>query len=107
MCEQDQASEVLPFSVHFHLRTCNPQKQLAVQLSCLACGVPTCNMSRRVEHVCCAVETVHDQLRDCVDLMGIGLGGQRSDTVAEEGSAVTKDQPKDIGDVRSALVSMP
>ena len=37
-----------------------------------------------------------------MDLMGIGLGGQRSDTVAEEGTAVTKDQPKDIGDVRSA-----
>lgn len=52
-----------------------------------------------------AVETLHDQLRDCVDLMGIGLGGQRSDTVAEEGTAVTKDQPKDIGDVRSAPAS--
>ena len=52
-----------------------------------------------------AVETLHDQLRDCVDLMGIGLGGQRSDTVAEEGTAVTKDQPKDTGDVRSAPAS--
>ena len=40
-----------------------------------------------------------------MDLMGIGLGGQRSDTVAEEGTAVTKDQPKDIGDVRSAPAS--
>ena len=49
----------------------------------------------------CAVETLHDQLRDCVDLMGIGLGGSRSDTVAEEGTTITKDQPKDIGDVRS------
>ena len=56
--------------------------------------------------VCClckhAVETLHDQLRDCVDLMGIGLGAPRADTVAEEGTAITKDQPKDIGDVRSA-----
>lgn len=51
---------------------------------------------------CNAVETLHDQLRDCVDLMGIGLGGQRSDTVAEEGTTVAKDQPKDVGDVRSA-----
>lgn len=51
------------------------------------------------------METLHDQLRDCVDLMGIGLGGQRTDTMAEEGTAVTKDQPKDIGDVRSALPS--
>ncbi len=50
-----------------------------------------------------AVETLHDQLRDCVDLMGIGLGASRADTVAEEGTAITKDQPKDIGDVRSAL----
>ena len=54
----------------------------------------------------CAVETLHDQLRDFVDLMGIGLGGQRADTVAEEGTAVTKDQPKDIGDVRSAPHAM-
>lgn len=38
--------------------------------------------------------------------MGIGLGGQRSDTVAEEGTSVTKDQPKDIGDVRSAPASI-
>lgn len=51
---------------------------------------------------CCAVETLHDQLRDCVDLMGIGLGAPRAqDTVAEEGTAITKDQPKDVGDVRS------
>ena len=40
-----------------------------------------------------------------MDLMGIGLGGQRSDTVAEEGTAVIKDQPKDTGDVRSAPAS--
>ncbi|DBA97285.1 hypothetical protein WJX77_012218 [Trebouxia sp. C0004] len=50
-----------------------------------------------------AVETLHDQLRDCVDLMGIGLGASRADTVAEEGTAITKDQPKDIGDVRRFL----
>ena len=49
-----------------------------------------------------AVETLHDQLRDCVDLMGIGLGASRADTVAEEGTTITKDQPKDVGDVRSA-----
>lgn len=48
-----------------------------------------------------AVETLHDQLRDCVDLMGIGTGMPRGDTIAEEGVAVTKDQPKDLGDVRS------
>ena len=47
-----------------------------------------------------AVETLHDQLRDCVDLMGIGTGMPRGDTIAEEGVAVTKDQPKDLGDVR-------
>lgn len=56
--------------------------------------------------MCClckhAVETLHDQLRDCVDLMGIGLGASRADTVAEEGTTITKDQPKDVGDVRSA-----
>ena len=49
---------------------------------------------------CAAVETLHDQLRDCVDLMGIGTGMPRGDTVAEEGVAVTKDLPKDMGDVR-------
>ena len=52
-----------------------------------------------------AVETLHDQLRDCVDMMGIGLGGQRSDTVAEESATTTKDQPKDVGDVRLANLS--
>lgn len=49
---------------------------------------------------CNAVETLHDQLRDCVDLMGIGTGMPRTDTIAEEGAAVSKDQPKDLGDVR-------
>lgn len=32
--------------------------------------------------------------------MGIGTGMPRGDTVAEEGVAVTKDLPKDMGDVR-------
>ena len=63
-----------------------------------------CHKAAYVHELChAAVETLHDQLRDCVDLMGIGLGGSRADTVAEEGTAITKDQPKDIGDVRSAL----
>ena len=63
-----------------------------------------CHEAAYVHGLChAAVETLHDQLRDCVDLMGIGLGGSRADTVAEEGTAITKDQPKDIGDVRSAL----
>lgn len=83
-----------------YLHICHLPK-LAVWLCCAACGTALCITSRRVDPVCCAVETLHDQLRDCVDLMGIGLGGQRSDTVAEEGSTVTRDQPKDIGDVRS------
>ena len=46
------------------------------------------------------MEALHDQLRDCVDLMGIGTGMPRADTVAEEGVAVTKADPKDLGDVR-------
>lgn len=59
------------------------------------------------EHSSCvsgAVETLHDQLRDCVDLMGIGTGMPRTDTIAEEGVAVAKDQPKDLGDVRYVVV---
>ncbi len=62
-----------------------------------------CHKAAYIHGLChSAVETLHDQLRDCVDLMGIGLGASRADTVAEEGTAITKDQPKDIGDVRSA-----
>ena len=58
-------------------------------------------MCHQTPVVCCAaVETLHDQLRDCVDLMGIGTGMPRGDTIAEEGVAVTKDLPKDMGDVR-------
>ena len=63
-----------------------------------------CHKAAYIHGLChSAVETLHDQLRDCVDLMGIGLGASRADTVAEEGTAITKDQPKDIGDVRLAL----
>lgn len=50
----------------------------------------------------CAVESLHDKLRDCVDLMGVGIGLPRGDTVAEEGTAVVRDTAKDIGDVRWA-----
>lgn len=71
---------------------------------CCLCLLFACS-TRSITPVSGAVETLHDQLRDCVDLMGIGLGGQRSDTIAEEGTAITKDQPKDIGDVRSAPLS--
>lgn len=63
-----------------------------------------CHKAADLHELChSAVETLHDQLRDCVDLMGIGLGASRADTIAEQGTAITKDQPKDIGDVRLAL----
>ena len=51
------------------------------------------------------VEQLHGDLRDCCDLMGIGLGGQRRDTVVEADAppagAATASGTKDLGDVRS------
>jgi hypothetical protein len=51
------------------------------------------------------VEQLHGDLRDCCDLMGIGLGGQSRDTVVEADAppagATTASGTKDLGDVRS------
>ena len=52
-----------------------------------------------------AVEKLHRRLRDCVDVMGVGVGLPRADTVAEEGTVSTSTivpgaGTKDLGDVR-------
>lgn len=54
-----------------------------------------------------AVLKLHRSLRDCVDIMGVGVGLPRADHVAEEGvvsSAPASAGTKDVGDVRRALV---
>ncbi|KAK9814268.1 hypothetical protein WJX72_003136 [[Myrmecia] bisecta] len=55
-----------------------------------------------------AVQKLHARLRDCVDLMGIGVGLPCGDTVAEEGAAAAgpaagNGSNKDMGDVRRFL----
>lgn len=93
------ASSWLPAGSFWHTSWHTSWRTVGILGTCLLFACSSTSRTR----VCDAVETLHDQLRDCVDLMGIGLGGQRSqDTVAEEGTAITKDLPKDIGDVRSA-----
>lgn len=52
-----------------------------------------------------AVQALHRLLRDCIDVMGIGVNMPRSDHVAEEGQALPAAlagslAAKDLGDVR-------
>lgn len=52
------------------------------------------------------VEQLHADLRDCCDLMGIGLSGQSRDTIVEADTAAgtaTASGAKDLGDVRRFL----
>lgn len=57
------------------------------------------------------VEQLHAELRDCCDLMGIGLSSQSRDTIVEADTAAgtaTASGAKDLGDVRcsrSCIVS--
>ena len=62
--------------------------------------------------MCPAVERMHQQLRDSVGMMAVGVDVPRNDTIAEEGaSAVTstagtttaKDATKQLGDVRCSV----
>ena len=54
------------------------------------------------------VENLHERLRECCDVMGIGLGGSgQRDTIAEADAAPTASAStfasgKDLGDVRCA-----
>ena len=52
-----------------------------------------------------AVLKLHRSLRNCVDIMGVGVGLPRADHVAEEGrvSAPASAGTKDVGDVRRVL----
>ncbi len=57
-----------------------------------------------------AVQALHRLLRDCIDVMGIGVNMPRSDHVAEEGAALPAAlagsiAAKDLGDVRCGLVA--
>lgn len=50
---------------------------------------------------------LHRSLRDCVDIMGVGVGLPRVDHVAEEGvisAAPASAGTKDVGDVRRAIL---
>lgn len=72
-----------------------PEAQLAYQFALLAAA---------------QVEQLHGDLRDCCDLMGIGLGGQGRDTVVEADAppagTATASGTKDLGDVRSGTAQM-
>ena len=49
---------------------------------------------------------LHRSLRDCVDIMGVGVGLPRADHVAEEGvvsAAPASAGTKDVGDVRRVV----
>ncbi|GAB4817714.1 hypothetical protein N2152v2_004760 [Parachlorella kessleri] len=101
----------------------NPQLPKGVRLQAVLEGIPEeelegilpqlpeggrLNAAQLVE----AVQRLHGRLRECVDVMGVGLDLPRADTVAEEGAAVlagaglgagTGSSNKKGGDVRRFL----
>ncbi|KAK9855114.1 hypothetical protein WJX84_007868 [Apatococcus fuscideae] len=65
-------------------------------------GSGTVNQAQQIP----AVECLHQELRDCVDIMGVGSAMPRSDTVAEDTTTpgpTTSAPSKDMGDVRRFL----
>ncbi|KAK9833324.1 hypothetical protein WJX81_006479 [Elliptochloris bilobata] len=101
-------SELLPNGVNLmDVVEDTPEPEAEEVLAPMALGLRGERGRASAEEMVASVQGLHRRLRDCVDIMGVGVGLPRADHIAEEGitpaAGPASAGTKDVGDVRRFL----